>query len=79
MKYIFFFWIFENVCATIKVLNRSPLIINLLQGTTQDMNFVVNGNTYLKYYLFSHVIYPQWNIFVQTIDELQDKKKQHFF
>ncbi len=33
------------------MLDRSPLITNLLQGPTQDMDFVINGNTYPKYYL----------------------------
>ncbi len=60
------------------MLDRSPLIINLLQGTTQDMNFVLHGNTYPKYYLFADVIYLQWSIFVQTIHEPQGEKRQHF-
>jgi hypothetical protein len=37
----------------INVLNRSPLITNLLQGPAQDMDFVVNGNPYPKYYLLT--------------------------
>jgi hypothetical protein len=32
----------------INVLNNSPLVTNLLQALTSYMNFVVNGNTYLK-------------------------------
>jgi hypothetical protein len=42
------------------------------------MNFVVNGNTYLKYYLPNDGIYPQWSIFVQTIHESQEEKRIHF-
>jgi hypothetical protein len=60
------------------MLDRSPLITNLLQGPTQDMDFVVNGNTYLKYYLFANGIYLQWNIFDQTIHEPQGNKRQCF-
>jgi hypothetical protein len=62
----------------INVLDRSPIIINLLQGPAQDMDFVVNGNTYPKYYLCANGIYFQWSIFVQTIHEPQGKKRQHF-
>jgi hypothetical protein len=51
------------------MLDRSQLITNLLQGPAQDMDFVVNGNTYPKYYLCANGIYFQWSIFVQTIHE----------
>jgi hypothetical protein len=40
------------------VLDRSPFTINLLQSQAQDMDFVVNGNTCPKYYLFADGIYP---------------------
>jgi hypothetical protein len=60
------------------MLDRSPLITNLLQGPTQDMDFVVNGNTYPKYYLFANGIYPRWNMFDQTIHEPQGEKRKQF-
>jgi hypothetical protein len=60
------------------MLDRSPLITNLLQGPTQDMDFVVNGNTYPKYYLCANGIYFQWSIFIQIIHGPQGKKRQHF-
>jgi hypothetical protein len=53
----------------INVLNKSPLIINLLQRPARNMDFVVNGNAYPKYYLHVNGIYFQWNIFVQTTHE----------
>jgi hypothetical protein len=42
------------------------------------MNFIVNGNTYPKYYLLDDGIYHQWSIFVQTIHESQGEKRKHF-
>ncbi len=73
---IFFGFLSSN--NDINVLDRSPFITNLLQGPAQDMDFVVNGNTYPKYYLCANGNYFQWSIFVQTIHEPQGKKRQHF-
>jgi hypothetical protein len=39
------------------MLNRSPLITNLLQRHAQNMDFFVNGNTCTKYYLLVDGIY----------------------
>lgn len=58
----------------INVLNRSPTIHYLLNGTFSDFNFVFNGIIYLQYYLLTNDIYFQWFYFVQTIHKLQDAK-----
>lgn len=53
----------------INVLDWLLLIVNLLQRLVVDTKFVINTNTYPKYYLLLDGIYLQWNIFVQTIHE----------
>jgi hypothetical protein len=59
----------------INVLDRSPIIQNLLNEATNDSKFIVTKTTYPWYYLLTHGIYPQWSYFVQTIHEPQDAKK----
>lgn len=68
-----FFGLLDN-SDDIIVLERSSLVTNLLQGLASNVSFVVNGNTYSKYYLLVDEIYPRWSIFVQAIHELQGKK-----
>ncbi len=72
-----FFGLLDN-SDDIIMLERSSLVTNLLQGQASNMSFVVNGNTYPKYYLLVDDIYPWWSIFVQALHELQGKKWQHF-
>jgi hypothetical protein len=62
----------------INVLDRFPLIHNMLTIETTDMRFVVNGVEYNCYYLLADGIYPQWSCFVQTIHEPSDEKRAHF-
>ncbi len=58
----------------INVLDRSPLVANLLQGLVVDMEFIVNGKTYPNYYRLVNGNYPQWRMLVQTIHEPQGEK-----
>ena len=58
----------------VNVLDRSPLIANLLVGDGRDMTFEVNGHIYNRYYLLTDGIYLQWNCFLQP----QGEKKEHF-
>jgi hypothetical protein len=62
----------------INVLDRSPLVVDLLRGEGQDLAFEVNGSVYPHYYLLIDGIYPQWSCFVQPIHEPQDKKRTHY-
>jgi hypothetical protein len=62
----------------INVLDRSPLLSNLLQGAGHDMTFEVNGHVYNRYYLLTDGIYPQWSCFLQPIHEPQGEKKEHY-
>jgi hypothetical protein len=44
----------------LNVLDRSPMIHDLLSGAACDMTFEVNGQLYNYYYLLADGIYPQW-------------------
>jgi hypothetical protein len=62
----------------INVLDRSPLIANMLRGDGKDLNFTVNGYVYPRFYLLTNGIYPQWSCFIQPIHKPQGEKRQHF-
>jgi hypothetical protein len=62
----------------ITVLDRSPLIHNMLTGEARDMHYVVNGCEYDRYYLLADGIYAQWSCFVQSIALPSDEKRAHF-
>jgi hypothetical protein len=48
----------------INILDRSPLITNLLRSEGNDMRFEINEHVYNRYYLLIDGIYPQWSCFV---------------
>jgi hypothetical protein len=60
------------------VLDRSPLIHDMLRGSSSGMTFVVNGVEYSRYYLLADGIYPSWSCFVQSIHEPADEKRAHY-
>ena len=62
----------------INVLDRSPLVANLLRGHGQDMSFEVNDRRYPHYYLLAYGLYPKWTIFPQTIHDPQGEKRQYY-
>ena len=62
----------------LNVLDRSPLIRDLLSGAACDMTFKVNGQVDNRYYLLADGIYLQWSCFVQNIHNPQDEKMKHF-
>ena len=62
----------------LNVLDRLPLIHDMLVGEACDMTFEVNGQTYNRYYLLANVIYPHWSCFVQSIHQPCDVKRKHF-
>jgi hypothetical protein len=41
----------------INVLDQSPLISNMLRGDGKDLNFIVNGHVYPRFYLLTDGIY----------------------
>jgi hypothetical protein len=62
----------------LNVLDRSPLVQNMLSGAGRNMHFVVNGCNYDMYYLLTDGIYPHWACFVSTIHKPPDEEKAHF-
>jgi hypothetical protein len=62
----------------VNMLDRSPLVTNMLQGPSKDLTFNVNRNQHSRYYLLVDGIYPQWSCFVQTIHSPQDEKRAHY-
>ena len=62
----------------LNVLDRSPLIHDMLVGEASELTFEVNGQEYNMYYLLADGIYPPWSCFVQSIHEPDDEKRKHF-
>ena len=62
----------------LNVLDRSPLVHNMLTSEASEFTFEVNGKEYNRYYLLADGIYPQWSCFVQSIHEPGDEKRKHF-
>ena len=60
----------------INVVDRSPLLTNMLKGKAPNVEFSVNGNQYSMCYLLCDGIYPDWSIFMKTISEPQGRKRQ---
>jgi len=68
LKHVFFGLLRGN--NDINVLDRSPLVLNMLKGYVTSLSFIINVTTYvLRYYLLTNGIYPKWACFVQTIHE----------
>jgi hypothetical protein len=61
----------------INVLDRSPMLSDLLQGPDNGLTFQVNGHEYSRYYLLADGIYPQWSCFLQPILAPQGEKREH--
>ncbi|CAM6084263.1 unnamed protein product [Calypogeia fissa] len=62
----------------INVVDRSPLLVDLLNGVMPDMFFHVNGHEYNMYYLLTDGIYPDYSIFVKTISQPGNPKHTNF-
>jgi hypothetical protein len=62
----------------INAVDRSPLVVNLLQGAMPDVEYVVNGNSYRMFYLLCDGIYPGYTIFMKTISNPQGLKRKWF-
>ena len=62
----------------LNVLSRSPLFDKMMEGTTPQVSFEVNGNTYDQGYYLTDGIYPPWASFIQSINLPQTPKDNLF-
>ena len=60
----------------LNVVDRSPLMTNMLKGVAPNVEYTVNGNQYNMCYLLCDGIYPDWSVFMKTISEPQGRKRQ---
>jgi hypothetical protein len=60
------------------VLDRSPLIENMLTSDACDFKFTTNGYEYDRNYLLTDEIYHHWSCFVSTIHMPPNGKRSHF-
>ena len=62
----------------LNVLQRSPLVNNMLHFEACNDTFQINGCEYNHYYLLTDGIYPKWSGFVQSIHLLSYAKSAYF-
>jgi hypothetical protein len=58
------------------VLDRSHLFDEIIQGNDKPIEFKVNGKKHNRAYYLSHGIYPDWPVFVKTIEQPIGRKKK---
>ncbi|ETN24251.1 hypothetical protein PPTG_20770 [Phytophthora nicotianae INRA-310] len=61
----------------LNVLERSPLLNDLVNGVAPKISFTVNGATYNQGYYLTDGIYPAWAIFQSSISAPQGKRKYY--
>ena len=62
----------------LNVLDRSPLVCNLLTGHANGVGFWINKHWYYKYYLLADGIYPKWSCFMQSLQIPEDQNESNF-
>jgi hypothetical protein len=62
----------------INVLHRSHLFDRLAQGDAPAVKYTLNGHNYDMGYYLTDEIYPNWSIFVKTINAPASLKAKHF-
>ncbi|EEY69220.1 uncharacterized protein PITG_05425 [Phytophthora infestans T30-4] len=60
----------------LNVLERSPLLNDLVNGVAPRISFTVNGATYNQGYYLTDGIYPAWAIFQSSISAPQGNKRR---
>ena len=71
------FWI-AGSNNDINVLERSPVVDEVLNSRAPDVNYNANGNNYIMEYYLTDGIYHEWTTFVKTISRPQGDKKKLF-
>jgi hypothetical protein len=62
----------------LNILDKSPLLIDIMHGRAPNVEFQVNNNTYSMGYYLMDGIYPDWKIFVKTIPAPVSENRTHF-
>ncbi|XP_058840293.1 uncharacterized protein LOC131695787 [Topomyia yanbarensis] len=65
-------------CNDLNILDRSPLLNNVLQHNFLGGAWTMQGRSYDRGYLLADGIYPDWTIFVKTISQPQTAKEKLF-
>ena len=61
----------------INVMDRSPVLHDMITGGAPHIKFTINGNDHSMAYVLADGIYPEWSIFVKTFKTpIQAKKSQ---
>ncbi|KAE9060940.1 hypothetical protein PF010_g30013 [Phytophthora fragariae] len=62
----------------LNVLERSPLLNDLVNGVAPEVRFTVNGADYNQAYYLTDGIYPPWAIFQSSISAPQGNKRKRY-
>ena len=62
----------------LNVLQRSPLVNNMLHSKVRNDIFKINGCEYNHYYLLTDNIYSKWSYFLHSIHLSADAKTTYF-
>ena len=62
----------------LNILDRSPLITDILENRFKCEPYSINGETFDEYYLLTDGIYPRWSNFVRSFKQPDTLRKKHF-
>ena len=62
----------------IVILDRSPLLVDLMHGNSPEVSFVCNGTTYNHGYYLADGIYPEWPLFMKPISKPAGEKQKNY-
>lgn len=65
-------------CNDINIIDRSPLVTNMLLGTSPPCAWELDGERRTSGYWLADGIYPRWPIFIQSFTEPQGLKRRNF-
>lgn len=62
----------------LNILDRSPIFQNLLAGKAPAVKFTLNDTEYDMAYFLADGIYPDWPVFIKSMEHPKGKKNSHF-